>query len=226
MNEVIRFDKISKSFESVERIDVLKEIDFTLNQGEFVAIHGKSGIGKSTFLHIAATLLEPSTGELSFFGKNVREYSNSQKDRMRAQKIGCIFQEFSFIQALSLIDNLKLIYDLAHPKSKGNFHKMADEYLERLKLGERKHYLPSNLSGGQKRRAMIIAGMIKEPDILLADEPTNDLDYEISKEVMNMMSEFTDSGKSILLVSHNPEITQFAKTHYTIDEGRLQVLKR
>lgn len=225
MSEIIRLEHVYKSFEGIETLEVLEDVSFSVNSGQFVSIAGHSGIGKSTLLHIMGTLLKPSKGEIFYFDKNISSYSNTELNELRAKKIASVFQEFSFIQALNLNDNLNFIYNLAHPKQKNKGQAKIDELLEILDLSERKFYLPQALSGGQKRRAMIISALIKEPQLLLCDEPTNDLDEEISNRVIQLFHSFVKQGKSIVLVSHNKDITSSADVQYTIDHKKLKLIE-
>lgn len=222
MSEIIRLEHVYKSFEGIETLEVLEDVSLSVKTGQFISISGHSGIGKSTLLHIMGTLLKPTKGEIFYFDKNISSYSAAQLNELRAKKIASVFQEFSFIQALNLNDNLNFIYNLAHPEKKNRGQAKIDELLEILNLSERKFYLPQSLSGGQKRRAMIVSALIKEPHLLLCDEPTNDLDEEISNKVMELFQNFVKSGKSIVLVSHNKDITSGADIQYTIENKKLK----
>lgn len=222
MSEIIRLEHVTKSFEGIETLEVLEDVNLSIHSGQFISISGHSGIGKSTLLHIMGTLLKPTKGEIFYFNESLSSYSGAKLNELRAKKIASVFQEFNFIQALNLNDNLNFIYNLAHPEAKNRGQAKIDELLEVLELTERKFYLPQALSGGQKRRAMIVSALIKEPQLLLCDEPTNDLDETISNRVIHLFQEFVKSGKSIVLVSHNKDINSSADIQYTIEDKRLK----
>ncbi len=199
--------------------DVLHGIDLEIKRGEFLAIMGPSGCGKSTLLHILGLMLSPSSAsELSIDGEDVLHLSQSQKTRIRREKIGFVFQRFNLIDVLSASDNLKLALKLRRQKIDGR----VDELLNMIGLEAKKRHKPSQMSTGEQQRLAFARAVIHNPLILLADEPTGNLDSENTGLVMSYMQDYNKNhGQTTLMVTHNPELAKHAERVINIRDGRI-----
>ncbi len=193
-----------------------------MSSGDCISVTGDSGIGKSTLLYVLGGLIKPTSGNVYYNDKAIRDFSKKEVDRFRAHTVSVIFQDFQFVQALTLRDNL-ILAAMAGRKgiSKQELVSEVDTYLERLLLLDRRNFLPSQLSGGQKRRAMVLAGVLRDSEFILADEPTNDTDSAMASEIMNILIEEKNKGRAIVIISHSREIADYADKEYTLSEGRL-----
>ncbi len=187
----------------------LKDFDLTIKRGEFIMIMGPSGCGKSTLLDIISLLDHATRGEYFLDGENVAKISSSRQAKLRAEKIGFIFQDFNLIENLSVIDNvaLPLVYT---GRRRTACLKQASDVLSRFNLSEREYYYPYQLSGGQKQRVATARAIVNHPEIILADEPTGSLDSRSSHLVMEELKTIHDEGNTIIMVTHNPLLTTYA----------------
>lgn len=187
----------------------LKDFDLTIKRGEFIMIMGPSGCGKSTLLDIIGLLDHATRGEYFLDGENVAKISSSRQAKLRAEKIGFIFQDFNLIENLSVIDNvaLPLVYT---GRRRTACLKQASDVLSRFNLSEREYYYPYQLSGGQKQRVATARAIVNHPEIILADEPTGSLDSRSSHLVMEELKTIHDEGNTIIMVTHNPALTTYA----------------
>ncbi len=217
----IKLVDVSKVYEDNIKVETLKNINLEFEQGKFISISGHSGIGKSTLLFIIGGLIDATGGDVFYNDRKLRDFSPKEMDGFRATEMSFIFQEYQFVQALNLRDNLALSANTNTTLNHVELESRIDEYLKRLNLFERKLFLPSQLSGGQKRRAMFIAGIIKDSNFILADEPTNDLDDEMVREMMAIINEEKEKGRGVVLVTHNEELTQNADMKYSLKSGLL-----
>jgi len=217
--EICRLENVSKSYFTGEKLSPLQNINLLIKAGDFVSIEGSSGIGKSTLLHVMGSLLKADAGKLYLDQREVSLMTDRQLTDLRAAKIGFIFQEPRLIQALTLQENLEFTITL------GTKHKsQAKEVLsllERLGLSERKNFLPYQLSGGQRRRAMVAGALIKRPALILADEPTNDLDDLWAHEIIQLFLEARQQGSAVVMATHNHQWTQAAPFRYRLEGGEL-----
>ena len=217
--EICRLEHIHKDYRMGETVTPLKDINITVNSGDFVAVEGPSGMGKSTLLYVIGTLLKADDGKIFFDGKDVMSMTDREQTSLRGEKVGFLFQDSSLIQALTLRENLEFAQTLGG-KRKADPAKV-DEMLERVGLTERANFLPYQLSGGQRRRAMVARALIHTPDLILADEPTNDLDDVWAEKVVSMLQEESRRGAAVIMVTHNTRWSAQASVRYRLDDGVL-----
>ncbi len=218
---IIKLIDVSKTYNDTIAVETLKNINLEFKQGEFVSISGHSGIGKSTLLYILGGLIEATSGDVFYNDKKIKDFSPKEMDEFRSKEMSFIFQEYQFVQALNLRDNLILSANTNTNLNHVELEAKIDSYLKRLNLFERKLFLPNQLSGGQKRRAMFISGIIKNSSFILADEPTNDLDQKMVNEMMDILKEEKENKRGIILVTHNEEISKYADIKYSLKSGLL-----
>jgi putative ABC transport system ATP-binding protein len=220
--DIIRIVNLSKTYKVGEvEVPALKSIDLNINEGEFVAIMGASGSGKSTLMNLIGCLDEPTTGEYFLDGVNTNSLSKNEYAKIRNQKIGFVFQGFNLLARTNALENveLPLMYD-RYQRIK-NPAKKAVEVLERVGLGDRIHHEPNQLSGGQQQRVAIARALVNEPSLILADEPTGNLDSKISVEVFSLFQKLNEEGITIVLVTHERDFAKFAKRIVELKDGRI-----
>lgn len=218
-NQLIKLTNINKSYKNGDQeLRVLKDIDLEVEEGEFLAIMGPSGSGKSTLMNIIGLLDRSSSGNYWLEGEEVSQLSEKKLARVRNDQIGFVFQQFFLLSKLNALQNveLPLIY-AGVPSSKRK--KLAKQYLEKVELSERMDHLPSELSGGQKQRVAIARALVNTPAIILADEPTGALDTKTGQQIMNLLTELNSEGKTIIMVTHEPEIAAYAKRTIVLRDG-------
>jgi putative ABC transport system ATP-binding protein len=200
------------------QIQALKGIDLLVNSGEFVALVGSSGSGKSTLMHILGLLDRPSNGKMSLQGKEVSGLSGGQRARLRRDKIGFVFQTFHLLPRLTALENveLPLIYNHVPYKRRQD---RALKNLALVGLSDRVNHLPTELSGGQQQRVAVARALINDPSVILADEPTGNLDSKSGQEVMSIFQKLHQHDRTIVLVTHDLEIAQSAQRLVTIKDG-------
>jgi putative ABC transport system ATP-binding protein len=198
----------------------LNGLNLTINGGEFVIIMGPSGCGKTTLLNILGLLDKPSEGGYELDGQAVEFMSERKQARIRSRQIGFVFQDFNLISRLNVIDNvaLPLTYK-GTPRTKRLI--AASGILHNFNLGEREYYMPYQLSGGQAQRVAIARALVNEPSIILADEPTGNLDSNSSHVVMGVLSDLHKNGNTIIMVTHNPKLTTYASRVITMLDGQI-----
>jgi putative ABC transport system ATP-binding protein len=219
---VIEVRGVKKIYVSGEnRVFALRGVDLSVAPGEMIAIMGSSGSGKSTLMNILGCLDVPTEGSYSLDGTRVDGMSRNQLADIRNQKLGFVFQGFNLLARTSALDNveLPLLYDRSGRRR--DTKAMAAAALARVGLGERLDHEPSQLSGGQQQRVAIARALVTEPRLLLADEPTGNLDSRTSVEVMALFQELNAQGITILLVTHEPDIAQYAKRVVEVRDGRI-----
>ncbi len=192
-----------------ESVPVLKNVDMSIAQGEYVAIMGHSGAGKSTLLNILGCLDIPSSGEYLFNGKNIADCSANSLSDIRNKDIGFVFQNFNLLPKLTVAANVELPLIYGNVASRKRKLRVA-EVLDRFGLLERKHHLPSQISGGQKQRVAIARALVKKPSLILADEPTGNLDSATSQEILAVFDELHREGNTILVITHEHDVADRA----------------
>jgi len=219
--ELIHLKGVTKSYHNGnQELQVLKGIDLTVNEGDFLAIMGPSGSGKSTLMNIIGLLDRPSSGTYHLSQQSVEKLNDSKLAHVRNQKIGFVFQQFFLLSKLDALQNveLPLIYAGVSPSQR---KKIAKEFLDKVELSERMKHLPSELSGGQKQRVAIARALVNNPSIILADEPTGALDTKTGNQIMELLTELNNEGKTIIMVTHEPEIADYAKRKIVIRDGEI-----
>ena len=197
----------------------VKDVNLNISDGDFIHIIGRSGSGKSTLLNIVAGLLSADNGTLLLDGTNYLELNDEEKSKFRNKNIGFIPQSPALLGYLNILENIRLPYDMY--EKDGDSEGKARYFLNELGLEHLAKSYPKELSGGELRRIIIARALMTEPRILIADEPTSDLDIEATKEVMNLLKKINEKGTSILIVTHELETLKYGKKVYTMSEGVL-----
>jgi len=218
---MITFSEISRSFigDEVETV-AIDEMNLTINKGEFLSILGPSGCGKSTLLNVLGMLDSIDSGEFSFLEKPVDKFSEQQRACLRKQHIGFIFQNFNLIDELTVEQNIELpLY--YHNVAKSERKRLVDAVLSRVDIGHRRKHLPAKLSGGQQQRVAIARAIVTNPDLILADEPTGNLDSKNSTQVMELLQQLNQQGSTIVMVTHAPEHTCYGTRVIELLDGKI-----
>jgi putative ABC transport system ATP-binding protein len=219
---VIRVEEVHKYYDLGEtKVHALRGVDLEIEPGEFVAIMGSSGSGKSTFMNMLGCLDKPTSGRYLLDGVDVSELDKRALAKIRNRKLGFVFQGFNLLARTTALENVELP-TLYAQLDKDARAKRATKALEMVGLGERLDHFPSQLSGGQQQRVAIARALVNEPAILLADEPTGNLDSRTSVEIMQIFQELNDSGLTIVLVTHEPDIAQYAKRVVVFRDGKIR----
>jgi putative ABC transport system ATP-binding protein len=219
---VIRVADVHKYYELGEtRVHALRGVSVEIGRGEFVAIMGASGSGKSTFMNILGCLDKPTSGHYRLEGTEVSSLEKKQLAAIRNRKIGFVFQGFNLLSRTTALENVELPTLYAHI-SREEGVKRANEALELVGLGDRKLHYPSQLSGGQQQRVAIARALVNRPAILLADEPTGNLDSRTSVEIMDVLQKLNDKGLTVVLVTHEPDIARFARRSIQFRDGKIR----
>jgi len=221
MGVILKTEDLTKSYK-VGKVDVpaLRGVSISIEEGEFVAIMGPSGCGKSTLLHLMGGLLSPTSGSIIIDGEDLSKVSDSTRTDIRRRKIGFVFQRFNLFPTLTAEGNLKLAEKI-HTKDSGSAEKRR-EVLGLLKLEDKMHHKPLELSGGEQQRVALARAIINSPAIILADEPTGNLDTENSKIVLEMFRELNQKfGQTIVMITHNPEAAAACSRIIQMRDGRV-----
>ncbi|MBI9056178.1 MAG: ABC transporter ATP-binding protein [Labilibaculum sp.] len=198
----------------------LNNVNLNIKKGEFVAIMGPSGCGKSTLMNILGLLDNPSEGEFHFKGTNVAQYKENKRTDLRKGAIGFVFQSFNLIDELNVFENVEmpLVYQRISSKER---KEMVNKVLERMNIGHRAKHYPQQLSGGQQQRVAIARAVVSNPDLILADEPTGNLDSKNGKEVMNLLMELNREGTTIVMVTHSMRDSAYAHRVINLFDGKV-----
>ncbi len=201
------------------QVRALGPVDLVIGEGDFVAIMGASGSGKSTMMNILGCLDVPSGGRYSLDGIDVSQLRDNKLAEIRNTRIGFVFQSFNLIPRTSALRNVEL--PLVYSGDRANRRERARSALERVGLGERADHMPNELSGGQQQRVAVARALVTNPAIILADEPTGNLDTTSTVEIMRLLEELNDTGRTVVLITHEPEVAEFAKRVVELRDGHI-----
>lgn len=218
---MIKTNSLKKMYTTEEvETTALDNVNIDIHEKEFVAIMGPSGCGKSTLLNIFGLLDNPSGGEYHFLGQEVSKYSERQRANLRKANIGFVFQSFNLIDELTVYENVELpLLYLGTPA--GERDKMVTQVLERMQIMHRKDHFPQQLSGGQQQRVAVSRAVVAKPKLILADEPTGNLDSANGEEVMNILTQLNEEGTTIVMVTHSPHDSEFAHRIIHLFDGHV-----
>jgi len=219
--KILQLSNVSKTYGTDSHsVTVLKKVNLEIKKGDFIALMGPSGSGKSTLMHIAGCLDVPTSGKVIFENKDVSKLSEAELAQIRNKKIGFVFQSFNLIPRTTALDNvqLPLIYAGINTEKR---KKRAQEVLEQLGLKERITHFPNQLSGGEQQRTAIARALVNKPSIILADEPTGNVDSKTGKEIIEIFKKLNKDGNTVILVTHDEKIAQNAKKIIKIYDGKI-----
>ncbi|MEM8884288.1 MAG: ABC transporter ATP-binding protein [Planctomycetota bacterium] len=219
---MIRVQGVTKTYtRGGETLTVLDELDLDMEEGRFYALMGPSGSGKTTLLNLVGGLDRPDSGTLEVAGENVNELEGAELSQWRADHIGFVFQGFNLLTVLTAQENVELPLSLT-PLSRSERSAQAQTALELVGMGDRRSHRPGQLSGGQEQRVAIARAIATDPDVILADEPTGDLDRASADQVLALLKQLNEEfQKTILMVTHDPRAAEFAQSIVNLDKGRL-----
>jgi len=223
---VVELRDVNRHYQMGETVvRALDSVTFQIERGTYWAIMGPSGSGKSTLLNVLGCLDRPSSGQYLLGGEDVSRFSDDKLSEVRGERLGFVFQSFQLIQQLSILENVEvpLFYQGVSPRES---RARAQESLEKVGLGDRMHHRPNELSGGQQQRAAVARALVNQPLVLLADEPTGNLDSKTAKEMLDLFDELHAQGRSILLVTHDPEVASRAEWVLRLLDGRVHRVER
>ena len=203
------------------KVEVLKNLNFSVKKGELIALTGPSGSGKSTLLHLIALMEKPTSGKIFFSNKNTNDLSKNEINKIRKYKISLIFQNNNLISDLNVIENVMLPLLIRNENYKKSYEK-SKKILSLVNLSDRLNFFPSDLSGGEQQRVAIARSLIAETDLILADEPTGNLDFKTSKEIFNFFLKLKKMKKTILFATHNRELANKADYKLSILNGNIK----
>lgn len=223
MGNVIELRKAARFYEMGDNIvRALDGVDIEIKKGDFVALMGPSGSGKSTAMNLIGSLDLPTKGSIHLEGKNISYFEESELAQLRGKKIGFIFQNFNLVPNLTAKENIMLPMTF-QGYNKEERSRKAEELLRLVELGDRMEHYPNQLSGGQQQRVAIARSLANDPEVILADEPTGNLDTKTGDKVMNFLKDLNKKGKTIIIVTHDPDLAKkYAKKIYKIRDGRVE----
>jgi putative ABC transport system ATP-binding protein len=219
MAKIIHIEQLKKIYHLGKvKVEALRSVSFEINSGDFVSIMGPSGSGKSTLMHIIGCLDYPTGGKYFLSGQDVSKLNDNQLALFRNQKIGFVFQEFNLLPKATILRNveLPLTYNSTNSRNK---KRLAVQALEAVGLGDRLKHRPNEISGGEKQRVAIARALVNRPSIILADEPTGNLDSKTGQDIMKMIDKLHDEGNTIILVTHEAEIARYGKRIIHLKDG-------
>lgn len=216
--ELVNIKKIYKIGD--QELAALNGIDLCINKGEFAALMGPSGSGKSTLMNILGCLDRPTIGSYKLDGKEIAHLSDDELAKTRNKKIGFVFQNFNLLSKISALDNVALPLVYAGIRAKERLER-AHHYLKAVGLDDRAYHKPNELSGGQRQRVAIARALVNDPSIIMADEPTGNLDTKSTKEIMDIFTQLHEQGKTMILVTHEPDIAACASRQLLVVDGKI-----
>jgi len=221
MQPLLRLKKVTKSFhQGSQRIEVLNQLELTLEAGEIVSILGQSGSGKSTLLSLLAGLDHPDLGTIEVNGEDLAMLSQDQLSKFRSKNLGIVFQQYHLMSNLTALENVGVPLELQGMR---NFEELARRALKQVGLSNRIAHFPSQMSGGECQRVALARAMVSEPSLILADEPSGNLDHKTGREIMSLLFKLCrERGQSLILVTHNRELAKQSDRTLILSEGRLK----
>lgn len=218
---MLQLDHVSKTYAGRPApVHAVSDVSIELDAGEFVAVQGPSGCGKTTVLLAAGGLLQPDAGEVLIAGQNPYSLTPDARAAFRARTVGFVFQQFHLVPYLDVLDNV-LAPALAAANPPGDVRQRAQQLIEHFGLSRREHHLPGELSSGERQRTALARAVLNSPQLLLADEPTGNLDHESAQAVLGYLQEFSESGGAVLLVTHDDRAVPFAQRVIHLRDGRI-----
>jgi putative ABC transport system ATP-binding protein len=220
-NEIIRLKKVDKDYVlGHDKIKAVDDVDITIRRGDFVAIVGPSGSGKSTMMNLVGALDFATTGDIYLDNINIEHLEESELAQIRGRKIGFVFQTFNLIPTLTALENvmLPMIFQEVEVEER---KERARELLTKMGLGERTNHLPNQLSGGERQRVAVARALANDPEVILADEPTGNLDTKRGEEIASMFNKLSKEGKTIILVTHDMYVAKHADRIYQLRDGKI-----
>ncbi len=215
MTDILEIKEVWKTYQmGAEKINAIQGINFKVEEGSFIAVMGPSGSGKSTLLHLAGILDQPTKGDVILNGENIKELSGKQQAKLRRTRIGFIFQRFNLLSQLTAQENVMLPMIKPDPEK-------AQKILDRVGLSGKYDRLPSQLSGGEEQRVAIARALANDPVLILADEPTGELDTTNSRMIMDLLTELNQEGMSIIIVTHDPMAAEYAHKTVKMKDGQI-----
>jgi len=219
---MIKMEKINKTYGTgTARVEALKEIDLEIKENEFVGLIGPSGSGKSTLMNIIGCLDTPTSGQYYFEGEKVQEFGHNQLAEIRNRKIGFVFQNFNLLPYATTFENVELPMIFKGASARARRAKVM-ELLEKVNLAARAHHRPSELSGGEMQRVAIARALTNDPRLILADEPTGNLDTKSGEEILKIFEELWGQGHTLVIITHNPYIADFARRVVKLRDGLVE----
>ena len=222
MNKIIELRNVKKAYKMGEvEVPAINGMSFSINRGEFLAIVGPSGSGKSTLLNLVGCLDIPTSGSIFLDGKNISKMSESKLAKVRGKKIGFVFQKFNLIQNLTSLENvmLPMVFQDVSDEERQN---VAEKLMNKFGIGHRMHHKPSEMSGGEQQRIAISRALANDPDMILADEPTGNLDSKSGKVVLETLKNIHEDGKTVVLVTHDTSLLKYSERIIKIKDGLVE----
>ena len=224
---ILKLEKVNKHYRDKKRdLHIINDLELEVEEGEFIAIMGKSGSGKSTLLNLIGALDRPDSGSIYYDGKEINGFSETSLDSLRNEFLGFVFQFHYLLPEFSALENVMLPAMLAKKNDVEAIKKRAKELLEDVELGDRLHHKPAELSGGEKQRVAVARAMINSPKLILADEPTGNLDEETSENIHRLLKKINSEKKqTIVVVTHSSELAGICDKRFYLKKGRLSTSK-
>lgn len=219
---MIRLQNVTKSYIlGDEQVTALKESSVNIKEGEYVGILGPSGSGKSTLMHIIGLLDKPTSGEVVLFDKKISSMSDDSVSKLRNKHIGFVFQQFNLIEKFTILENVMLPVSYSTEKIDFNPRERAMELLTRFGIEKRADFYPNKISGGQQQRAAIARALMMKPSLILADEPTGNIDTKTGNQIMELLEELNDEGVTVIIVTHEPDVAARTKRKIYVKDGEI-----